>query len=81
MFSNIGFFGILLSLVPIILPLAIFIFLIIYVMRIVKRTERRADERLTLDKEYTAMQQQQMQAITELNTRLTRIENTLKEVE
>jgi sensor domain CHASE-containing protein len=63
------------------LPLIIGILVIIFVFRMVKRMERRADERLKLDKENVAFQQQQLKTISELNNRLTNIENMLKEVE
>jgi len=43
--------------------------------------EHRADERLKLDKENTAFQQQQLKRMEELNERMKNIENTLKEVE
>lgn len=69
------------SLITLVLPVILIIVLIIYVTRIVRRTEQRAEERLRLDKENSALQQQQMQAMTELNNRLTRIENMLKDVE
>lgn len=63
------------------LPIILIVGIIIYVTRVVRRTEQRADERLKMDKENFILQQQQMAAITELNSRLTRIENLLKEVE
>ncbi|QED46672.1 hypothetical protein [Cytobacillus dafuensis] len=63
------------------IPLLITILIIIFVIRIVRRMESRADERLKLDKENAVYQQEQMQAIKELNNRLTNIENMLKEVE
>lgn len=69
------------SFLTLILPVIIFIIIIIFVIRIVRRMERRADERLKLDKEIALSQQQQMQAINELNQRLTNIEKLLKEVE
>ncbi|MEH7120502.1 hypothetical protein V7128_24235 [Neobacillus vireti] len=66
---------------PLILPLLLFIFIIIFVMKIVRRFERRAEERLKLDKENSSLQEQQIKAINELNERLTKIENLLKEVD
>lgn len=83
MFSNVGgdilfpFF----SLGVAFLPLIIGILVIVFAIRIVRRMERRADERLKLDKENVAFQQQQLKTISELNNRLTNIENMLKEVE
>lgn len=84
MFANLNYGDLifqLFSLLFFLLPIILVVCLIIYIVRIVRRTERRADERLNLDKEYSALQQQQMQAITELNHRLTRIEDMLKEVD
>ncbi|GAE29644.1 hypothetical protein [Halalkalibacter hemicellulosilyticus] len=71
----------LVAFLTILLPLALFVFLIIYVIRIVRRTERRAEERLRIDQEMTTLQQQQMNAIQDMNKRLTVIENTLKQVD
>lgn len=84
MFSNIGTGDIIFPLISFglaLLPLIIVILVIIFVIRMVKRMERRADERLKLDKENVAFQQQQLKTISELNNRLTNIENMLKEVE
>ncbi|WP_066390977.1 hypothetical protein [Neobacillus mesonae] len=63
------------------LPLILLIVLIIFVVRIVRRTERRAEERLKLDRENSIMLKQQMNAINDLNARLTNIEKMLKEVD
>ncbi|MBY0123041.1 hypothetical protein [Bacillus sp. S/N-304-OC-R1] len=63
------------------IPILITIIVVIFIVRIVRRMERRADERLKLDKENAQFQQQQMQAIQELNLRLTNIEKLLKDVE
>lgn len=59
-------------------PVLIFILLILFVVRAVHRMERRAEERLKLDKENAALQQKQIQ---DVNDRLTRIETILKEVD
>jgi hypothetical protein len=64
----------LIPLIPVLLILCIFIFGI----GVVRRMERRAEERLKLDKENAALQQQQIQ---EINNRLTNIEKILKEVD
>ena len=50
----------LIPLIPVLLILCIFIFGI----GVVRRMERRAEERLKLDKENAALQQQQIQEIT-----------------
>ncbi|AQQ52620.1 hypothetical protein [Planococcus lenghuensis] len=63
------------------LPLALLVAVIVYVVRLVRRTERRAEERLQLDKENADIQLQQTQMISELNERLTGIEKVLREVE
>jgi hypothetical protein len=60
------------------IPILIFIFIVIFLANVVRRMERRADERLKLDKENTALLQQQ---IKEINNRLTNIETVLKEVD
>lgn len=70
--------------IPIIVPLIFFILiiiLIIFAFRFVRRLEKRAEERLRLDQENAAFQKNQTEAINELNERLTKIENMLKEVE
>jgi Na+-transporting methylmalonyl-CoA/oxaloacetate decarboxylase gamma subunit len=84
MFNNIGGGDILFPLFSLgmaVLPLILVILVLIFVIRIVKRMERRADQRLNLDKENAVFQQQQLKTINELNNRLTNIENMLKEVE
>lgn len=60
------------------IPILVVIFIFIFAVRIVRRMERRADERLRLDKENMQLQQQQIQ---EINNRLTNIERILKEVD
>lgn len=69
------------SLGTLLLPVALFIVILMYIIRVVRRVENRAEERLKLDKESSAIQQQQMKAINELNVRLTNIETVLKEIE
>ncbi|WP_407272870.1 hypothetical protein [Radiobacillus sp. PE A8.2] len=81
MVTSFNILNILIAIGTMLVPIAIVIFVIIYVSKVVRRTERRAEERLQLDKENAALQQQQMTAISELNQRLQKIENTLKEVE
>lgn len=60
------------------IPILIFIIIIVLVIGVVRRMERRADERLKLDKENANLLQQQIQ---EINIRLTNIEKTLKQVD
>ncbi|WP_100487772.1 hypothetical protein [Sporolactobacillus pectinivorans] len=67
-----------LSLIIPLVPLLIFILMIVFVIRAVHRMERRAEERLKLDKESATLQHKQIQ---DINDRLTNIENMLKEVE
>lgn len=64
-------------LVPLI-PILFFIVIFIFLIGIIRRMERRADERLKIDKENTNLLQQQIQ---EINQRLANIEKTLKEVD
>ncbi len=66
------------SLVVSVIPILMFIVIIIFVIRIIRRMERRSEERLKLEKENAAMLREQIQ---DLNIRLTRIENILKEVD
>lgn len=70
-----------LSLLPFILFLIFFIIVVTFIYRYVKRSERRADERLAIEKKRTQYQQEQQQLINELSQRVTRIESLLKEVE
>jgi large-conductance mechanosensitive channel len=60
------------------IPFLLILFIIIFGIGVVRRMERRAEERLKLDKENAALQQQQIQ---EINNRLTNIEKILKEVD
>jgi large-conductance mechanosensitive channel len=60
------------------IPFLLILFIVIFVIGVVRRMERRAEERLKLDKENAALQQQQIQ---EINNRLTNIEKILKEVD
>lgn len=52
--------------------------IVVFVISVIRRMERRAEERLTLDKETAHLQQLQIQ---EINNRLTNIENILKQVD
>lgn len=61
-----------------IIPALIFLLILIFGIRFALRMERRSEERLRLDKENTSLLQQQ---IMEVNERLTKIENILKEVD
>ncbi|MFX3617635.1 MAG: hypothetical protein ACE3JK_08905 [Sporolactobacillus sp.] len=74
MFTVISLTALLIPLVPVL----IFILLTFFVVRVLHRMERRADERLKIDRENMTLQQKQMQGI---DDRLTRIENMLKEVD
>ena len=65
-------------LITALLPLALIIVAIIIAINGVRRAQRRADERLELDKHRTELLQQQLQ---EINHRLTAIEAMLRDVE
>ncbi|MDW0117657.1 hypothetical protein QTL97_11975 [Sporosarcina thermotolerans] len=69
-----GYLGLLMALLPII----IFIAIIIFIVKTVKGFEKRAEEKLALEREQNAILQQKM---SEMNTRITSIEKMLKEVE
>ena len=43
--------------------------------------EKRSDERLQIDQQNTAIQQQQMKTLNDLNVRISNVEKILKEVE
>lgn len=60
------------------LPLIVLVIIFVFVISVIRRMERRAEERLTLDKETAHLQQLQIQ---EINNRLTNIENILKQVD
>lgn len=60
------------------LPLLVLVFIFIFVISVIRRMERRAEERLQIEKETAQLQQQQIQ---EINKRLTTIENILKQVD
>ncbi len=65
-------------LITALLPLALIMVAIIIAINGVRRAQRRADERLELDKHRTELLQQQLQ---EINHRLTAIEAMLRDVE
>jgi large-conductance mechanosensitive channel len=62
------------------IPIAIFCCIVFFLIRFIRRTERRSDEKIKLEKENKSTQQQQIDTLKEMNERLTRIENLLKEV-
>ena len=69
-----SFFALVISLLPI-----IFVFiLIVFIVGIVRGIQRRADERLELDKHRSSLLQQQLN---DIDSRLTVIENMLRQVE
>ena len=62
-------------------PIVVIILIVIFALSVisaVRRMERRAEERLKIDKENLHLQQKQMN---EINTRLSSIESILKEVD
>lgn len=61
-----------------VIPVIIFILIVIFLIGVVRRMKRRADERLRMDKDNATLLQQQIQ---EINNRLTNIEKTLNEVQ
>ncbi|AQQ52621.1 hypothetical protein [Planococcus lenghuensis] len=63
------------------IPLILAVAAAVYIIRLVKRTERRSEERLQLDKEKSATQTQQLEMLQSLNRRLTTIEKFLKDVQ
>lgn len=65
-------------LITALLPLGLIMVAIIIAINGVRRAQRRADERLELDKHRTELLQQQLQ---EINHRLTAIEAMLRDVE
>ena len=65
-------------LITALLPLVLIIVAIIFAINGVRRAQRRADERLELDKQRTEWLQQQLQ---EINHHLTAIEAMLRDVE
>lgn len=81
MMETFSIFGLLISLILFLLPIALIIVAIVYGVKILKRAERRADERLKIDKENSNYQKQQLNEINELNNRITTIEKLLKDVE
>ncbi|MBS2968101.1 hypothetical protein J9317_04945 [Metabacillus sp. KIGAM252] len=63
------------------LPLIITVCGLIFIIRAFRRFEVRAQERLHLEKENLASNEQQMRRIQDLNQRMISIENILKQVE
>lgn len=60
------------------MPFLLILFIIIFGISVVRRMDRRAEERLKLEKENAALRQQQLQ---EIKDRLSNIEKILKEVD
>jgi len=60
------------------IPIVIFVVIFIFLVGIIRRMEKRADERLKIEKENATLLQQQIQ---EINQRLKNIEKTLLEVD
>lgn len=69
------------SLGPLLFMIIFIILPLIFIIRYFKRMEKRAEERLILEREHVAFQQKQVKVNEELNQRLTSIEKMLKEVE
>ncbi|MFY4774134.1 hypothetical protein [Metabacillus sp. RGM 3146] len=74
-------FAFLTTIAPILLFIAVLVFVVLFATRLTRRMENRAEQRLLIEKENSAFQKQQTEAIQELNRRLTNIEILLKEVE
>lgn len=72
------FLGSILSLIMLLLPLLVIVAVGYYIVKTVKGFERRADEKLALERENNEIMQKR---IDELNERLVVIEKLLKEVE
>ncbi|WP_027725075.1 hypothetical protein [Tuberibacillus calidus] len=60
------------------IPVFIFIVIFIFLVGLIRRMEKRSDERLKIEKENATLLQQQIQ---EINQRLKNIEKTLQEVD
>lgn len=60
------------------MPFLLILIIIIFGISVVRRMDRRAEERLKLEKENAELQQQQFQ---EIKDRLSNIEKILKEVD
>lgn len=72
--SSLGVLGLFISLLPVI----IFIAIIFFIVKTVKGFEKRADEKLALEREQNAILQQKLN---DLDGRVKAIETVLKEVE
>lgn len=71
----------LINLAILILPIVFIVLIIYFGIKYIKCAEKRADERLKLDKESSILQEQQLKLIESLNVRLSRIEKTLNEID
>jgi len=68
----------LIGLVSLIFPIIIFIAVIIFIVKTVKGFEKRADQKLALEREQNTILQQKLN---DLDGRVSAIENVLKEVD
>jgi heme/copper-type cytochrome/quinol oxidase subunit 2 len=78
---GVGEVEILTTLGPIIIMILMISVPLFVIIRLFRRMEARAEERLKLDREQISFQKNQLKASQELNRRLINIENMLKEVE
>lgn len=73
------------SMVPVVFfltfaPIILILCLILYGLRVASRMNRRADERLELDKNNFSLQQKQISLLTIIDERLAKVEKTLNDV-
>ena len=61
-------------------PFILILGLILYGLRVASRMNRRADERLELDKNNFSLQHKQISLLTMLDERLAKVEKTLNDV-
>jgi len=61
-------------------PFLLILCLVLYGLRVASRMNRRADERLELDKSNFTLQHKQISLLTTIDERLAKVEKTLNEV-
>ncbi|WAA10859.1 hypothetical protein [Fervidibacillus albus] len=81
MFSVVDSLYQLFALLPFIVSFSIIVFGIVYGVRLLKRMEKRAEEKLQINKDSVHLQRKQMEIIDQLEGKLLSIEKILKNVE
>lgn len=79
--GNAAMITILLSLASYLIPIILIVIGFLIIFRLISRIERRADERVEIEMQQIEMQQKQLNEISELKSKIDKIDNLLKEID